>query len=277
LTGAAEPGEHFGHRGTTRARDGHRVPEEVPAVDAAPAARVTLLDGFTLRLGGRVPQADVDDVPRGIQRLIAHLSLAGKPARTSVAGSLWPDVTEQHAQGSLRSTLWRLHQIAPGLVACSGGSLALARGVDVDVRELDSWAHRIADSGVDIADVRVPEVAVRGELLPGWYDDWVLLERERLRQLRMHSLEVVASRFCSAGRHGEALQAAYAVVRMEPLRESAHRILLRIHLAEGNVVEAVRSYERFQSLLARELGVGPSSQMVDLVRGLCTTAPRPAS
>jgi DNA-binding SARP family transcriptional activator len=194
-----------------------------------------------------------------------------------VAGILWPDVTEQHAQGSLRSTLWRLQQLAPGLVSSTGGSLALARGVDVDVRELDSWAHRIADTAVDTADLRVPEVAVRGELLPGWYDDWVLLERERLRQVRMHSLEAVATRFCAAGRHGEALQAAYAVVRMEPLRESAHRILLRIHLAEGNVVEAVRSYERFRTLLAGELGVGPSRQMVDLVRGLCTAERRSAS
>jgi pentatricopeptide repeat protein len=237
-------------------------------VDVSPAARVSLLDGFRLQLGGRGASRDVDDLPRGVQRLIAHVGLAGKRARTSVAGNLWPDVSEPHAQGSLRSTLWRLHQLAPGLIATCSGYLALAEGVDVDVRELGRWARRAVDRSVDIEDVGVPDTGLRGDLLPGWYDDWVLLERERLRQLRMHSLEIVATRLSSAGRHGEAVEAAYAAVRAEPLRESTYRILIRIHLAEGNVVEALRVFDHFQALLAEELGVSPTPQMTDLVQGL---------
>jgi DNA-binding SARP family transcriptional activator len=84
----------------------------------------------------------------------------------------------------------------------------------------------------------------------------------------LHSLEVVATRLNLAGRHGEAVEAAYAAVRAEPLRESAHRILVRIHLAEGNVVEALRVFDQFRTLLADELGVSPTRQMTDLVRGL---------
>jgi hypothetical protein len=63
-----------------------------------------------------------------------------------------------------------------------------------------------------------PDVGLRGDLLPGWYDDCVLLERERVRQLHMHALEALAEKLAAAGRYGEAVPAAYAAVVAEPLR-----------------------------------------------------------
>lgn len=229
--------------------------------------RVALLDGFTLRLAGSGP-GSATDLPRAVQRLVAHLSLSGRPARTAVAGRLWPDVSEERAHGSLRSALWRVHKVAPGLVTVAGETLCLAEDVHVDVHELAAWARRALDpcATADVlteADLRLP-----GELLPGWYDDWVLLERERLRQLRMHALEALADKYARSGRYGEAVQAAYAAVRAEPLRESAHRTVIRIHLAEGNVAEAVREYESFQALLAAEMGVAPTSLMCRLIGDL---------
>jgi DNA-binding SARP family transcriptional activator len=240
----------------------------VPTVTAAPTRRVTLLDGFSLHLGTGVPCAPRDELPRAVQRLIAHLCLSGRPPRAAIAGHLWPDVPEDHAHGSLRSALWRLHKAAPGLVEVSPSALSLADGVRVDVRDLDDWARRVRDPGCSLDEVEVPEAGYRGELLPGWYDDWVLLERERLRQLRMHALELVAERLAAAGRYCDALQAAYAAVRAEPLRESAHRTVVRVHLAEGNTTEALRAHEQFRLLLADELGVQPSEQMARLVQGL---------
>jgi DNA-binding SARP family transcriptional activator len=115
-----------------------------------------------------------------------------------------------------------------------------------------------------------PQLALGGELLPGWYDDWVLPERERLRQLRLHALEVSADRLAREGRYGEAVQAAYAAVHTEPLRESAHRAVVRVHLAEGNVVEAVRAYRDFRDRLVHELGVSPTMQMEELISGVHT-------
>jgi DNA-binding SARP family transcriptional activator len=236
-----------------------------PRVNSAPAARVALLDGFTLRLDGDVRPVAADDLPRGVQRLVACLCLCGRPARTAIAGQLWPEVPEENAHRSLRSALWRLHKVAPGLVEVSGGALCLARGVRVDVRELTEWAQRMLDPRSTVDDGGTPDVGLRGELLPGWYDDWVLLERERVRQLRMHALEASAEKLAAAGRYGEAVQAAYAAVVAEPLRESAHRAVVRVHLVEGNVAEAVRAYDSFRTLLAEELGVAPSSQMDRLV------------
>jgi DNA-binding SARP family transcriptional activator len=237
-------------------------------VTVALAPRVTLLDGFSLNLGRPEARILPDDVPHGVQRLVAHLSLSARPPRSAVAGHLWPDVPECHAHGSLRSALWRLQKVAPGLVVVSGGALSLAAQVRVDVRELGDWARRVRDPRSCPADVEIPDVALRGELLPGWYDDWVLLERERLRQLRMHALELVATRLAAVGRYGDALEAAYVAVQAEPLRESAHRAIVQVHLAEGNLGEALRVYEQFREMVADELGVRPSEHMTRLVRGI---------
>lgn len=239
-------------------------------MNSAPYARVALLDGFALELADRDHGAP-DVLPRGVQRLVAHLSLTRRPARTAIAGQLWPDVPEVHAHASLRSALWRVQKIAPGLIRVAGDTLALSEGVLVDVRELITWAARVSDPGMPVQDLYASDVRLRGELLPGWYDDWVLLDRERLRQLRMHALEVLAERLAGAHRYGDAVQAAYSAVRAEPLRESAHRVVVRVHLAEGNLVEAVRAYDAFRIMLADELGVAPTRQMTDLVCRL----PRP--
>ncbi|MGK5110689.1 MULTISPECIES: AfsR/SARP family transcriptional regulator [unclassified Geodermatophilus] len=253
-----------------------------------PTARVSLLDGFRVSVDDVRAESTVSGLPHGVQRLIAHLSLCGRPARGAIAGQLWPDVPETHAHGSLRSALWRVQKAVPGLVDVSGGAVTLAEGVSVDVREFVDWAHAVLDPGIRVDRIQTPATALAGELLPGWYDDWVLLERERLRQLRMHALEVLSHKLVVAGRHGEAVQAAYAAVRDEPLRESAHRAIVRVHLAEGNLAEAMRAYRAFRDALLRELGVPPTRQMEDLVargqarlagggRGAGVPRPRPVT
>ncbi len=237
-------------------------------MDRAPAPRVTLLDGFSLEVPGRERRATADDLPRGVQRLVAHLCLCQRPTRTATAGRLWPDVPEDHAHGSLRSALWRLNKVAPGLIEVSGSALRLAAGVRVDVREFDDWAQRAIAPPGGADDVAVPDAALLGDLLPGWYDDWVLLERERLRQLRIQALEAVAARLAFLGRHCDALEAAYAAVRAEPLRESAHRTVVRVHLAQGNLAEALRAYDFFRTMLEDELGVPPTEQFTRLVQDI---------
>jgi DNA-binding SARP family transcriptional activator len=100
-----------------------------------------------------------------------------------------------------------------------------------------------------------------GDLLPGWYDDWVLLERERIRQLQLHVLELATHELLRSGRYAAALDLALTALQMEQTRESAHRLVIRVHLAEGNAGEAWRQYERCRDVLARELGVAPSEQL----------------
>jgi DNA-binding SARP family transcriptional activator len=242
-------------------RDGRSKP-----LDGPHPVRVRLLDGFGLDVPGGGGPAATDCLPPGVQRLVALLCLSDRVSRTATAGQLWPDVSEGRAHGSLRSALWRLHRAAPGVVEVSGDALCLAADVRVDVRELSDWAQRVLAAPAGVAELAVPDAALGGDLLPGWYDDWVLVERERLHQLRLHALEAVAAGFAVHGRHWEALQAAYAAVRAEPLRESAHRTIVRVHLAEGNLTEAVRAYDLFRTIVQDELGVAPTEQMTRLVR-----------
>ena len=96
----------------------------------------------------------------------------------------------------------------------------------------------------------------------------MLIERERFRQLRLHALEALCERRMAAGRVRHALEAALAAVAAEPLRESAQRTLVRLHLAEGNHAEALRQYHIYRELLNDQLGLEPSTQMQALVHGL---------
>jgi DNA-binding SARP family transcriptional activator len=145
-------------------------------------------------------------------------------------------------------------------------SLALSPVVSVDVQTFVETARRALGEGERaIEEPQTPVLAVVGELLPGWYEDWVLFERERLRQLQMHALEAVSAQLTAAGRYAEAIEAALAAIALEPLRESATRALILAHLAENNVVEAVRRFEAFRDCLYEELGVGPTPELERLL------------
>jgi DNA-binding SARP family transcriptional activator len=203
-------------------------------------------------------------LPLSAQRLLAFLALHDRPLlRPFVAGCLWTDASESRAAASLRSALWRLG--APGLVQATATHLRLADGVTIDLELAGTAARRVLDEEIplDPADVRV--LVESGDLLPDWYDDWVLLERERFRQVRLHALEVLSIRLAAAGRMGGAIDAATLAVSIEPLRESAHRAVIRLHLDEGNVGEAMRQYETYRTLLKRDLGLEPSPAIARLV------------
>jgi DNA-binding SARP family transcriptional activator len=228
------------------------------------ARRLSLLGGFELRCTGQ----DVA-VSRIGQRLLALLALQGRPLeRLWVAGTLWLDAPEERAGASLRSALWRLPQ--PGgtaVVEASATHLRLARDLAVDTRELVALAERL-ESPDGCGDHQPEPAALARDLLPDWYEDWVVLERERFRQLRLHALEALCARLTEAGRFGAAVQAGLAAVSGEPLRESAHRTLIQAHLAEGNPGEAVRQYHLYRRLLADELALEPSAAIRGLVRPL---------
>ena len=240
----------------------------------APRARLrlTLLGGFALLRGSqRVP------VTVGGQRLIALLALRDGPVgRLHVAETLWPSCSAERSLASLRTTLWRVSQTAEEVIVARPAVLGLAGGIDVDVRHLATASHRLnqcrGPGTIDLDAVSPADLV--GELLPDWYDDWLQEEREGLRQTRLHALERLAQVLSAGGRHADAIQAALAAIRLEPLRETAHRTLIEIHLAEGNWSEACRQYQRCRRLLQDELGVEPSDSM-RLLLGSMPQLPEP--
>ncbi len=211
-------------------------------------------------------------LPGGSQRLIAFLALKGRPmTRAAAAGALWPEVSEEQAHASLRSAIWRLDKITREAMQVDVLELNLASGVRLDVRESRALAHRllIVDTLPSAADMTSAAIAaLTSELLPDWYDDWVVIEAEDWRQLRLHALEALADKLADAARFGDAIQAARAAIAADPLRESSHAALIRAHLAEGNQSQALEAYEAYRVLLLRELGLAPTPRLVALVQGL---------
>jgi DNA-binding SARP family transcriptional activator len=237
-----------------------------PATEASSLVNLYLIRGFELRHGDQVIP-----VPPSSQRLVAFVALRERAVRRChVSGVLWLDAQEERANASLRSALWRTP--SPGgcpLIKASSTHLWLNPEVDVDFRVSvprvlsalngDEASSRTVDALQD-------ELALLADdLLPDWYEDWVLIERERFRQLRLHALEQISERLSDAGLYSQALQAGLAAVAAEPLRESGRRQVVSTHLREGNVSEALREYQAYARLLADELGVAPSAAMQDLI------------
>ncbi|MER8038237.1 AfsR/SARP family transcriptional regulator [Streptomyces hydrogenans] len=230
-------------------------------MNVTPSAQLRLLGRFRLECGSRSIE-----LCRNGQRLLALLSLRESLPRTVLAGTLWPEVTEEHARGSLRTTLWKLPRGELPLVRCCGDVLMVAPALRVDIHVLTRTALSVMAGCVPAPYHRPPLRLLTGEdLLPGWDEDWVLLERERLRQLRLHALDSLAETLIEQGRTALAMEVAWAGVRAEPLRESAHRVVVSVHLTEGNVGEALCHYAMFRTLLNEELGVEPSPRFTRLL------------
>jgi hypothetical protein len=162
--------------------------------------------------------------------------------------------------------LWRLGRLCPGALAATPESIDISDDVVVDVRQFRAVARMLIDHQLPSgADHYAFVDLMKMDLLPGWYDDWVILERERLRQLRLSALEALSAQLLGHGEYASALEAALVAIAAEPMRESAQRAAALIHFAEGNIVEALQQYEAYQQMMSVELGASPSREFANLV------------
>lgn len=227
------------------------------------SAQLGVLESFHLACEGQTVR-----LPMSAQRVLVFLALHNRPLqRLYVAGTLWLDLPEERAQASLRSALWRINRHCHGLVDVSALQLALGGKVQVDLRAAAALARRVLDDP-SLDPAAVDTSLLCGDLLPDWYEDWLLVERESHRQVRLHALETLCGRLTRAEILDRALEVGLAAVAAEPLRESAHRAVVSVHLEEGNAGEAIRQYRLYRRLLSTELGIEPSEQMELLVREL---------
>lgn len=232
-----------------------------------PARRSSTLDllgGFSLMVNGSSVA-----LPIQAQRVLAYLSLV-RPVqsphlRAGLAERLWYEVTTERSHATLRTALWRIRQADPSLVQASRETLRLADAVDVDVRRGIAQAARLLGAELELRSQDTELGTLLGDLLPGWDEDWLLLERERIRQVQVHALEALAHRLRRLGRHTEAIEAAYAAISHEPLRESAHIALIDVFLDEGNAAQAHNQLTRYAAMLWSELGIEPSAELVNRV------------
>lgn len=228
-----------------------------------PQWSLTLLNGWTLSRDGSRQK-----VAHRQQRLITALALLGERPRTYLSGLLWPDSSDAQAAVGLRVSIWHVNHELPGLLDADGTtdvSVALSGQVLVDItglqRELQSPGAELSDSYPRWERLRT------AELLPGWYEDWILVEQERFRALRTAALDSIASYHLSQGNTEETKAASKLAISLEPFRESSYRLLIQAHLATGDLVSALKTYRSFSAGLRREFGVGPSPSLVKLITG----------
>ena len=215
---------------------------------------------WDLRVGGRPVRMGGRE-----QRLIAYVALNGRRMRSFVAGILWPDSTENHAQSSLRAALLQVRRSSAGLLDADQTTVDMAPDVQVDVRDFRRYATEVAVNPDDVDFEAAMGILDSGDLMPGWYEDWVMFERERLQHERVRALEALAMAELRRGSAEAALTAARASSAVEPLRESAHSIVIRAHLMVGNVADAIHEYRAYTHLLQDELGISPSDQLRELI------------
>lgn len=240
--------------------------------------RLSLLREWRLEVAGH--QVGLPDRPR---RLLALLGLRGEQPRALAAGTLWPETTQDRALGSLRVAVWQVTHAVDDVLEASPRTLGLHRRVRIDVQDLVGWAAAVVTgpprSTRPASTPPLPGLARDGDLLPGWYDDWVVAERERLHHLRLTALQALAETLLRQRRPDDALDVALTAARAEPLRERSHQLVIRSHLARDDAAAALEHYRRVEALLAAELGVPPSPALHRLVEPLLVPVrrPRPAA
>lgn len=194
-------------------------------------------------------------LPLQTQRMVAYLVVNGAPIdRQDLAGRLWPFTRQVRAQSNLRTALWRIRRDAPDVVRADRSTIDVSPEVSVDYRDLLDGAT--AWDNLPPSELIIP---LRNDLLPGWDEEWLTIERERVRQMRARRLEELSRRCTDVGDIDNAISAAYAAILIEPLRESARLALMEAHVTDGNCAEAMRQLLLTLELLENELGLAPSA------------------
>jgi DNA-binding SARP family transcriptional activator len=237
--------------------DDQRRPRTTQAQRPAAQHRVTVLGSFTLVSGGTTVPLGVDS-----RRLVAYLAVHPRPQeRAALAADLWPGVPAAAAARLLADAAAAVG--VDGLFTDDGDTapLALAAGVEVDLADAMGLVRALPEIPAN----HDPDTALlAADILPGWTAAWIVVERERFRQLRLHALEERSLRLSAAGRYEEALAMARTAVHTAPSRESARRAIIEAHLAEGNIAAAVAEYDEYQELLRSSVG-GPASSGLEML------------
>lgn len=240
--------------------------------------------GVRVFLGGRMAieaGGDLVDEARfpGLQGRVVFAMLAAERERPvprdELAEELWGEGLPRAWETAIRAVVSKLRGVL-GEAGLDGGrvltgavglyQLRLPPGTWVDLDAAADAVHRaeplLRDGHVDEAcGWALAGRAIAGRpFLPGAEGAWASGRRDRLRDLHLRALELLAEVWLRRGDPALAAADAQEVLRLEPFRESGHRALIRAHAAAGNRAEAVRAYQQCRSVLARELGVDPSPQ-----------------
>ncbi len=244
-----------------------------------PLLRVHLLGGLHIEQDGTPLPLPATHHAR---LLLAYLLLYPQRAHTRalLAGLLWPDLPETDARRRLRQTLWQMRRCFPYLTSNRQAVQVLLRDeLWVDVVAFRQALAQAERAESDFLRKQAWEDAILcygGPLLPGFYEDWVLLERERLHQQYLQALDALLQYHMREGRYEAALALARRLVQEEPLNEDAHRQIIRLCALLGQHEDAFAQYEELRQILEQTLGTQPDAQTESLMRRIRDQSPTEA-
>ena len=220
-----------------------------------------LLGGFCLAWG-ETPFPPIASQPA--RSLFAYLiTHRDRPhTRALLAGTFWPDLPDSQARRRLSQALWQIGRVLQSLPGPTSYLLADAETVQFNATSAYWLDVEAFEKSADQEAV----VLYRGEFLAGFYDDWMVVERERLRERHLAVLGRLLALCKREGDYKEALGYAHRLVADNPLDEEGHREVMRLCFLLGRRGEAAQQYECCRAILAEELGIEPAAATTALHR-----------
>ncbi|HNS50706.1 MAG TPA: AAA family ATPase [Anaerolineae bacterium] len=246
-----------------------------------PTLRVQALGGLTLAWDDR----PLPPIPGTTARsLFAYLAMHhGRPhTRALLAGTFWPELPDASARRRLSQALWQIRRALepyPALQA-EGDTVQIDPGLQMwlDADEFECLAAGTEAGGQAPGIERLQQAVdlYEGDLLAGYYDDWVLAERERLRDLLLEALERLVQAHKLRGEFERALLFARRLAADDPWREEAHCEVMRLCHGMGRTSEALKQFEICRKALKEEMDAEPSAETAALARAIARPEAREA-
>lgn len=204
--------------------------------------------------------------------MLFYVALSGRSqSRLRLAGLLWPDKSDSEARVNLRQSLHLLRRALPGVVEAARETVGLRDDLAREIDTLQFETEMSQGLAGDIAALEKAAERYRGEFLEGFYvddapefEEWALVERERLRGLMIQALVALSDHFTARQAISRGLLYTNRLLTLEPWREASYRQLMRLLAWDGQVPAALAQYERCRQLLADELGVEPAAETTAL-------------
>ncbi len=239
--------------------------------------QVKLLGSFKL-----LDEHGVVTIDSTIQQSLLTLLLLHRDTpqtRQSISFCLWPDSSETQAQANLRTLLVRLRRVWPKIeqfIEISTRTLQWKSDHDfsLDVAEFEDAASHVKNPGMDIdlqtarQDLERAVHLYRGDLLPACYDDWIMPERERLRQVFVSAIQKLIDLLEKQHDFAGAISHINFLLKLDPLDEATYQAAMRLHALRGDQAGVVRSFEICTAVLRQELNVEPGSATREIFQSL---------
>jgi DNA-binding SARP family transcriptional activator len=195
--------------------------------------------------------------------------------RATLPGLIWTDRDERRSRANLNTALWRINRILKLigmddihlLVSADQLKMVVAPSVFIDVLAVEAAVKEAVQSTKSKAplplaarDTLIDVLSRDGEFLEGLSSEWVLIERERVFNLQIRGLTLLMQDFAARGQIEEALEYGRCILRMDPMRECIHRLVMWLHVLNGHQANAIRQYLECTRILEHELRVSPMAE-----------------